>query len=196
MALGDITIYSKDNGNGYPGDINYVVATAATVPQILSGEPVTRAAGAAQFAVALASGTSTSYFPVVAGGPVSLQPILGVAATTSNELTSGNNNGAVSVTPIDEPVTYLISTQATSLFFGLNATGTAGNSNQQVYDGTVGYRTTFNRVGGVGASQLGGTYYINASDASAGGLIVEELDITKFPGKVRFSFRNGLSYKA
>ena len=44
--------------------------------------------------------------------------------------------------------------------------------------------------------KLGGTYYINASDASAGGLIVEELDIAKFPGKVRFSFRNGLSYKA
>lgn len=195
MALGDITIYSKDNGFGYPGDIDYTVATAATVPQILSGEPVSRAAGAAQFAVALASGTSTSYFPVIAGGPVALQPILGVAATTSSELTSGNQNGKVSITPIDASVTYLISTQATSLFFGLNATGTAGLSNQQVYDGTVGYRTTFNRVGGVGASQLGGTYYINASDASAGGLIVEELDITKFPGKVRFSFRNGLSYK-
>jgi hypothetical protein len=40
MALGDITIYSKDNGTGYPGDIDYIVATGATVPQILSGEPV------------------------------------------------------------------------------------------------------------------------------------------------------------
>ncbi len=195
MALGDITIYSKDNGNGYPGDINYVVATATAVPQILSGEPVTRAVGAA-FPTALASGTSTSYYPVIAGGPVALTPLLGVAATTSNELTSGGIWGSVSVTPIDEPVTYLISTLATSLFFGLNATGTAGNSAQTVYDNTVGYRTTFNRVGGTGASQLGGTYYINASDASAGGLIVEELDIAKFPGKVRFSFRNGLSYKA
>ena len=104
--------------------------------------------------------------------------------------------GAVSVTPIDEPVTYLISTQATAQFFGLNATGTAGNSPQAVYDSTVGYRTTFNRIGGSGASQLGGTYYINASDASAGGLIVEELDITKYPGKVRFSFRDGLGYRA
>jgi hypothetical protein len=196
MALGDITIYSSDNGIGYPGDIDYVVATSTVVPQILSGEPVTRTAGAGNFAVALASGTATSYYPVIAGGPISLQPILGVAATTSNESTSGAQNGKVSVTPIDEPVTYLISTLATSLFFGAYATGTAGNSAQQVYDSTVGYRTTFNRVGGVGSSQLGGTYYINASDASAGGLIVEELDIAKFPGKVRFSFRNGLSYKA
>ena len=190
MALGDITIYSKDNGNGYPGDISYNVVTATTVPTILAGEPVVKTAGA-NYPTALASGTGTSFYPVAGGpGPVAIVPLLGVAATTSTESTSGAVNGSVSVTPIDEPVTYLISTQATSLFFGNPATS------QVVYDGTVGYRTTFNRVGGVGASQLGGTYYINASDASAGGLIVETLDITKFPGKVRFSFRNGLSYKA
>jgi len=196
MALGDITIYSKDNGNGYPGDVNYPVGTATVVPQILSGEPVSRAVGAS-FPTALASGTGASYYPVAGlPGPVAIVPLLGVAATTSNETTSGAVWGSVSVVPIDEPVTYLISTLATSLFFGAYATGTAGNSAQTVYDNTVGYRTTFNRIGGVGASQLGGTYYINASDASAGGLIVEELDIAKFPGKVRFSFRNGLSYKA
>ena len=177
--------------------MNYEVATATTVPTILSGEPVSRTAGAGNYAVALASGTGASYYPVAGlPGPVTIVPILGVAASTSNELTSGNQNGSVSVTPIDEPLTYLISTQATSLFFGLNATGTNGLINQQVYDGTVGYRTTFNRVGGTGSSQLGGTYYINASDASAGGLIVEALDIVKYPGKVRFSFRNGLSYRA
>lgn len=187
MALGDITIYSKDNGTGYPGDINYVVVTATTVPTILAGEPVSRAVGAA-FPASLASGTAGSFYPVVAGGPVAFQPILGVAATTSNESTSGAVNGSVSVTPIDESLTYLVSTLATSLFFGNPATS------QTTYDAVVGYRTTFNRVGGVGASQLGGTYYINASDASAGGLIVESLDITKFPGKVRFSFRNGVSY--
>lgn len=194
MALADITIYSEDNGNGYPGDINYLVATATTVPQILAGEPVTKTAGAGAYATSLASGTASSFYPVVAGGPITPVSILGIASTSSSEATSGNTNGQVSVTPIDETLTYLVSTLATSLFFGLNATGTAGNTNQQVYDGTVGYRTTLNRIGGVGASQLGGTYYINASDASAGGLIVEELDIVKFPGKVRFSFRNGVSY--
>jgi len=187
LALGDITIYSKDNGTGYPGDINYMVATATTTPTILSGEPVTRAVGAGQFAVSLASGTGASFYPVVPGGPVAVQPILGIAASTSNEGTSGSINGQVSVTPIDETLTYLVSTLATSQFFGNPATS------QATYDGTVGYRTTLTRIGGVGASQLGGTYYINASDASAGGLIVEELDIAKYPGKVRFSFRNSLS---
>lgn len=194
MALGDITVYSNDNGFGYLGDINYPVATATTVPQILAGEPVTRAVGAA-FPTALASGTATSYFPVTSNGPIAFQPILGVASTSSTETTSGSINGSVSVTPIDGTTTYLISTQATSLFFGAYPTGTAGNSAQTVYDSTVGYRTTLNRIGGNGASQLGGTYYINASDASAGGLVVEELDISKYPGKVRFSFRNQLSYR-
>jgi len=190
MAQGDITIYSKDNGNGYPGDINYVVVTATTVPTILAGEPVSRTVGSA-WPSALASGTGASYYPVAGlPGPVTLVPILGVASSNSNEATSGAVNGSVSVTPIDEPITYLISTLATSLFFGNPATS------QTIYDATVGYRTTFNRVGGTGAAQLGGTYYINASDASAGGLIVESLDITKYPGKVRFSFRAGLGYRA
>lgn len=189
MALGDITIYSKDNGFGYPGDINYPVVTATTVPTILSGEPVTRAVGAA-YPSALASGTGASFYPVAGlPGPVAIVPILGVAASTSDESTSGPVNGNVCVTPVDADVTYLVSTLATSLFFGNPATS------QITYDQKVGYRTTFNRVGGTGAAQLGGTYYINASDASAGGLIVESLDIVKFPGKVRFSFRKGLSYR-
>ncbi len=192
MALGDITIYSKDNGNGYPGDINYIVGTATTVPQIQAGEPVFRSLGSGSgttlnFAVALASGTGATNYPIIPGGPTTATPILGVAATTSTEGTSGNLNGQVSVTPIDEPVTYLISTLATTNYFGNPATS------QVVYDSMVGSRVSLTRTGGVGSSQLGGVYTINATDASANGLIVQELDIVKYPGKVRFSFRNSLS---
>lgn len=187
MALGDITIYSKDNGFGYPGDIQYPVATATTTPQILSGEPVTKPLGAG-VAVALASGG-----PLTAGGPGALTPIVGVAATTSNEATSGSVYGNVSVTPIDSDVTYLANTLATATYFGSNATGLVF-PNQATYDALVGARVTLGRVGGVGASQLGGTYYINATDGTANGLVVEELDVVKFPGKVRFSFRNSVSY--
>ena len=192
MALGDISIYSKDNGNGYPGDVQYPIATATTVPQILSGEPVYRAAGAG-FVSALASGTAAVNYPVIAGGPTAFTPIVGVASSTSNEGTSGNVNGSVSITPIDEPVTYLISTLITSTYFGQPSSGIT--LQQKTYDAMVGSRVALNRTGGVGASQLGGTYTITATDATANGLIVESLDIQKFPGKVRFSFRNGLSYK-
>lgn len=191
MALGDITIYSKDNGHGYPGDINYVVATSTSAPTILSGEPVTKAAGAG-VVTALASGTAASYFPVVAGGPIALQPIVGVAASTSSELTSGAVAGSVSVTPIDSSVTYLISTLATTDYFGNPSSGAA--LQQLQYNSQVGKRVTLDRIGGTGAAQVGGTYYIRATDGTANGLIVESLDIQKYPGKVRFSFRNNLSY--
>jgi hypothetical protein len=193
LALGDISIYSKDNGNGYPGDIQYPIATATTVPQILSGEPVYRAAGAG-FVSALASGTAAVNYPVIGGGPTALTPIIGIAASTSSEGTSGNINGSVSVTPIGEPITYLISTLITSTYFGQPSSGIT--LQQKTYDAMVGSRVTFSRTGGAGASQLGGTYTINATDATANGLIVESLDIQKFPGKVRFSFRNAVGYDA
>lgn len=198
MALGDITVYSKDNGNGYPGDMNYLVITAATVPQILAGEPVQKPLGGgfANTAVALASGTGALAWPHTgdAIGSANNSYLLGVAATTSNETTSGNINGFVSVTPIDEPLTYLISTLQTATYFGSPSSSIA--LQQKQYDINVGNRVTLARSTGVGAAMLGGTYTINATDATGNGLIVEELDIAKFPGKVRFSFRNGLSYRA
>lgn len=193
MALGDITFYSKDNGTGYPGDINYQVATAATVPTILSGEVVAKTLGSGSFAVTMASGTGAQFYPQVATSPAAIS-IIGIAATTSSEATSGNVNGAVSVTPIDEPITYLVSTQATTQYFGNPSSG--ATLQQQQYDTLVGSRVTLDRIGGVGSGQLGGTYYIKATDNTGNGCIVEELDIQKFPGKVRFSFRNGLSYRA
>ena len=192
MALGDITIYSKDNGNGYPGDIDYVVASAATIPTILSGEPVSKTVGSGSFVAALASGTGAAPFPQV-GGPGDVR-LVGVAASTSTEPSSGTGVGKVSVTPIDESLTYLISTLQTTAYFGNPSSG--ATLQQQQYDTMVGSRVTFSRTAGVGASMLGGTYTINATDLTGGGLVVEELDIQKFPGKVRFSFRNGLSYLA
>lgn len=192
MALGDITIYSKDNGSGYPGDIEYVVASAATIPTILSGEPVSKTIGSGAFVASLASGSGAAPFPQV-GGPGAVN-IVGVAASTSTEPSSGTGVGKVSVTPIDADVTYLISTLQTAAYFGNPSSG--ATLQQQQYDTQVGSRVTFSRTAGVGAATLGGTYTINSTDLTGGGLIVEELDIQKFPGKVRFSFRKALSYKA
>lgn len=195
MALGDITIYSKDNGNGYPGDVNYQVATGATVPQILSGEPVAKTLGTGT-AASLASGTGAIAWPHTgdALGSANNSYLIGVASSTSNENSSGNVAGSVSVTPIDEPITYLISTLQTASYFGQPSSGIALQQTQ--YDSQVGNRVTLARTAGVGAAMLGGTYTINATDATGNGCIVEELDIAKYPGKVRFSFRSSLSYRA
>lgn len=164
-----------------------MVPTAATIPTILSGEPVTRPAGGNQTPVTVASGG-----PLIAGGPGTATPMLGVAASTSTEGSSGTAFGSVSITPFDESLTYLVSTLQTTAYFGNPSSG--ATLQQQQYDTQVGNRVTFARTGGVGSGQLGGTFTINSTDATANGLIVEELDIVKFPGKVRFSFRNSLSY--
>jgi len=183
MALGDITVYSDENGHGYPGERNFTVVTAATVPTFLSGEPVSKALGAGYPSV------TASSMPVIVGyGSLSNQYLVGIAGSTSNESTSGAVNGSVSVIPVDAPITYLISTQATATYFGNPATS------QITYDALVGSRVVFDHIGGVGASQVGGTYYIKATDATGNGLTVESLDITKYPGKVRFSIRKGVGY--
>lgn len=193
MALGDITLYSKDNGIGYPGDIEYVVLTAATVPTILSGEMVTKTLGSGSYVSTLGSGTAAVYYPIM-GQASGNTPLVGVAATTSTETTSGTVNGLVSVIPADADVTYLISTLQTTQYFGNPSSGAA--LNQLQYNTQVGSRVTLNKIGGAGSTQLGGTYYINSTDITSGALVVEELDIQKFPGKVRFSIRKGASYKA
>jgi hypothetical protein len=214
LALGDITIYSKDNGNGYPGDINYVVCSAATVPTILAGEPVQKPAGQ-PYVYAMGSGTVTSGAPIYVsnfnpgtGADYGNTSLVGVASSNSTELTSGtgnqiSGNGTVSVTPIDEPMTYLISTLDTATFFGgVGAGSQICATAQAAYDANVGKRLQLSRIGGAAvtvlgsAHMIGGTYYISGSDNKANGCVVEELDVVKFPGKVRFSFRSGLSYRS
>jgi len=203
LALNDITIYSKDNGTGYPGDMTYNVQTATTIPTILAGEPVYHGLGSA-VVVALASGTGAIAWPHIgdALGSTNNSYMAGVATTTSTENSTGGSmttsgQGSVSVTPIDEPITYLISTLLTATYFGGLQTGQyVCPTAQQAYDAMVGQRVTFARTAGVGAQMLGGTYTINATDGTGNGLVVEALDVLKFPGKVRFSFRGALSYRS
>ena len=211
MALGDITIYSKDNGFGYPGDINYVVMTATTVPTILAGEPVSKAAGG-QYVWALGTGTVASGSPIFNNNPTPAAGLestllVGVAATTSTETTTGAangvGNGVVSVTPVDALATYLIGTlQTASYFGGIGAGSQICATAQAAYDSMVGKRVAMVRTGGVSvivvgsAQMIGGTYTIAATDAAQNGCVVEALDVVKYPGKVRFSFRNGMSYRA
>lgn len=190
------------------------MTSATTIPTILAGEPVQKPAGQ-PYVYAMGSGTVASGAPIFVsnfnpgtGADYGNTSIAGVAATTSTELSTGaggqtSGNGFVSVTPIDEPITYLISTLDTATFFGgVGAGSVVCATAQTAYDKTVGKRLQLSRIGGVSvnvlgsAQMIGGTYYISGSDNPANGVVVEELDVVKFPGKVRFSFRNGLSYRS
>jgi hypothetical protein len=171
MALGDIQIYSKDNGFGYPGEISYKTATSATTA-INAGEPVAKALGNTSGSVVTALATSK---PVVG-----TDYLAGIAATSSTE--TATVTGTVSVTKVDPGLTYLISPKVGSTW-GIVATPV-----QSTYDALVGARVTFDLTSGV--------YTLNATDSSANGLVVEPLNIVQFPGKVRFSIRSGVIFNA
>ena len=211
MALGDLTIYSKDNGFGYTGDIEYTVMTATTVPTILAGEPVSKSVGGV-YVWALGTGTVASGSPIVNTNPtpgsgLESTLLVGVATTSSTESSTGTvnggGNGVVSVNPIEVSNTYLISTLQTATYFGgIGAGSQSCATAQKAYDQMVGKRVALVRTGGTSvivagsAQMIGGAYTIAATDNPAFGCVVEELDVVKFPGKVRFSFRNGLSYRS
>lgn len=99
--------------------------------------------------------------------------LAGIAATTSTDTTT--TAGTVRVTKPDELLSYLISPKVAATW-----------NTQAKYDALVGSRVLFDLTSGV--------YTILATDGSTNGLIVEPLDIAKFPGKVRFSIRQGAFY--
>ena len=99
--------------------------------------------------------------------------LAGIAASTSTDTTTAN--GIVKVMPLTSGITYLISPKVAATW-----------NTQAKYDALVGSRVLFDLTGGV--------YTILAADGATYGLVIEPLDITKYPGKVRFSIRNGCSY--
>lgn len=146
-------------------------------------------AGAITFAVA--SGTTASINPgepvakALGGAVVSSlatnKPVVGtdylagVSTTTSTETASAA--GTVSVAPLNSRVVYLIAPNSTTAF-----------DTQAEYDALVGDRVLLDKTAGV--------YTILATDGANNGCVIEPLDISRYPGKVAFSFRAALSYKA
>lgn len=97
----------------------------------------------------------------------------GIAATTSTNTASAA--GEVWVYPLVPGVQYLIAPNSAAAF-----------DTQAEYDALVGDRVLFDLTAGV--------YTILASDSATSGLVIEQLDVAKYPGKVAFSIRNGVSY--
>ncbi len=169
MALGDITPYNENSSSALASRPHQVVL-GGTPPAINAGEPVGKTVG-------------TNYVIIAANAAVDASSttakIAGIAASTSTETSAAD--GTVQVTPMGDRI-WLIKPQ-TAATYG---------------QGTTQCQTTYNAL--VGARVLlqatSGAWTILASDSVNNGFVVENLDITKYPGKVAFSARAATSYLA
>lgn len=108
------------------------------------------------------------------GQVVGTNYLAGVATSTSTETAS--LDGYVDVVPVDGQIWLIAPTAPTSW------------NTQALYNANVGKRVLIQKSSGV--------YTILAADSANNGCVVEYLDVTKYPGQVAFSLRNGLSYLA
>lgn len=161
--IGDVTFYDE-GAFGYPGDIEFAVASSATL--INAGEPVLKLLGSSGNVVA----------PLATSEPTSADAshlTAGIAASTSTNTSSAA--GTVRVTKLAPEVTFLCAPKVAATW-----------DTQTEYDALVGSRVLFDLTAGV--------YTVLATDNAANGLVVQPLDIAKYPGKVRFSIRPAATY--
>lgn len=166
MALGDVVLY-KDPSFGSRGSDTHQVASGAAAT-INAGEFVLKTPGS-QYVVAWGN---TSAKPVVG-----TDFLAGLSATTSTDTASAA--GTVEIIPLIPGQMFLV-----------NPDVAASWDTQAEYNALVGDRVLL-KSGSVGGAQT-----LLATDGSTNGFVVENLDITKYPGKVAISARAGLSYLA
>ena len=125
---------------------------------------------------AVASGVASALKPSVTS-----DFIAGLAMSTSTDTAAAA--GVVDVMPIVPGMTFIC------------APGTAASWDTQAeYDALVGARVLLKLTGTAAAGTA--TYTILAADNSTYGCVVMPLDVKKYPGKVRFAFREGCTYLA
>lgn len=166
MALGDITLLA-DGAFGATGAIPAQV-TSGTTASIKAGELVLKSLGS-QFVTVWTAGSAAK--PVVA-----TDFLAGLSASTSTETTAAA--GVVQVIP-------LVPGQ---IFLG-NPLVPGSWDTQSEYDALIGDRVLLDCT-------AGGVQTVIATDGATQGLVIQPLDLTKYPGKVAFSLRAALSYMA
>jgi hypothetical protein len=170
MAVNDIVPFS--DGSVMPGSKRYKVVAGRT-GAIKVGELVLKGLAKAYATAWTPGGAASSAKPVVG-----TDYVLGLAMSTSTETAS--STGVVDVMPIIPGVTYLGKVNTASSW-----------DTQAEYDALVGSRVLIDYTSPTTST---GAMTILHTDGSTYGVIVEPLDISLFPNKVRFSLRQGLSY--
>lgn len=166
MSLGDVVLH-KDPSFGSIGSSSHQVASGAAAT-INAGEFVLKTLGS-QYVVAWGNTTAK---PVVG-----TDFLAGLSASTSTDTASAN--GTVEIIPLVPGQVFL-----------MNPATAATWDTQAEYNALVGDRVLLS------SGSVGGAQTILATDGSTNGFVVENLDITKYPGKVAVSARAGLSYLA
>ncbi len=104
--------------------------------------------------------------------PVVATDFATIAATDSTDTVTAN--GTVRLLKLTPGISFLISPKVAATF-----------NTQLKYDDLVGDRVLLDLTAGV--------WTILASDSATSGCVIMPLNIAKYPGKVRFAFRNGVS---
>lgn len=161
---GEITVLNS-GAFGIIGSRKHAVAAGA-VASIQPGQLVLKTLGSPSVVAWDASNTSK---PVVA-----TDFLAGLSASASTETASVA--GTVDIFPIVTGVVYLGNVDVAATW-----------DTQSEYDALVGDRVLLK-------TSSAGIQTVLASDGSTQGLVVEPLEVAKYPGKVAFSLRMGLSY--
>lgn len=166
LALGDIMIH-REGSFGNPGSRTHAVASGAAA-SIKAGELVLKTLGSAYVTVWTASNSAK---PVVG-----TDFIAGLSASTSTDTASAA--GTVEIIPNVDGMVYLGNPDVAATW-----------DTQSEYDALVGDRVLLK-------TSAAGVQTLLASDSATSGLVIEPLDISKYPGKVAFSIRQGCNYTA
>lgn len=160
------------------GDIDYVSEGAFGVPgslpyQVAAGTTASISPGEP----VVSSGLGAQYVELAATNMpvVGTDSVIGIATSFSTETASVD--GKVQVMKLVPGVVYLG-----------NPTAPTSWDTQAEYDANVGKRVLWDLTTG--------TFTILAADGANNGLVVENLDVRKNPGKVAFSIRIGAGYLA
>lgn len=169
MALGDVVLF-KDPAFGSNGSVTHQVASGAAAT-INAGEFVLKTLGS-QYVVAWGNSSAK---PVVA-----TDFLAGLALSISTDTASAA--GTVEILELAPGQQFLVNPDVAATF------GQGTTQVQATYNALVGDRVLL-KSGSVGGAQT-----LLAVDGATNGFVIQDLDISKHPGKVAISCRAGLSY--
>ena len=188
MAVNDITVLAPITSFGENGTQRHNVAANASgqgtvaagtyIPAFRPGELAIKALGAVTVTPLYTTSASGNTKPVVA-----TDYIVGLVVGPKTSTETDTAAGIVDIMPIVPGAIYLINAKVAATF------GVSSTPVQSTYDALVGKRVLLDLASGYAA----GTYTILASDSATSGVVIAPLDVTKYPGKVAFQFRAGLS---